>query len=208
MFLEALKLSRKESLGKTVLQGGFFKLLARRTAFYTRIKHTSYRTACVPRSPHADLTHFARVTAVLRHDNYSVPLLVLTCTGLCSTGLLSVYGHDNYIWDIQSQALIVQDGPLAFLLGVSVITHIFRHTVGLLWTSDRPVSETSTYAGQHNIETQQTNFHAPSGSRNRDRSNKAAADLSLRPRDHWDRQIWYIVVVNVYKLVRSELCTV
>jgi hypothetical protein len=33
--------------------------------------------------------------------------------------------------------------------GVSVITHT-RHTVGLLWTSDQPVAETSTYT-QHNI---------------------------------------------------------
>jgi hypothetical protein len=34
--------------------------------------------------------------------------------------------------------------PLAFCMIV------FRHTVGLLWTSDQPVSETSTYTGQHN----------------------------------------------------------
>jgi hypothetical protein len=35
--------------------------------------------------------------------------------------------------------------------GVSVITHTIRHTVGLLWTSDQPVAEASTYIGQHNI---------------------------------------------------------
>jgi hypothetical protein len=35
--------------------------------------------------------------------------------------------------------------------GVSVITHTIRHMVGLLWTSDQPVAETSTYTGQHNI---------------------------------------------------------
>jgi hypothetical protein len=34
---------------------------------------------------------------------------------------------------------------------VSVITHTSRHTVGLLWTSDQPVAETSTYTGEHNI---------------------------------------------------------
>jgi hypothetical protein len=28
-------------------------------------------------------------------------------------------------------------------LGVSVIMHAIRHTVGLLWTSDEPVAETS-----------------------------------------------------------------
>jgi hypothetical protein len=35
--------------------------------------------------------------------------------------------------------------------GVSVITYTLRHTVGLLWTSDQPVAEASTYTGQHNI---------------------------------------------------------
>jgi hypothetical protein len=34
---------------------------------------------------------------------------------------------------------------------VSVITHTIRQMVGLLWTSDHPVAETSTYTGQHNI---------------------------------------------------------
>jgi hypothetical protein len=62
------------------------------------------------------------------------------------------------------------------LFGVYVITHAIRHTAGILWTSDQPVSEASTYTGQHNIETQQTNIHAPSGIRTRDPSNQAAAD--------------------------------
>jgi hypothetical protein len=30
-------------------------------------------------------------------------------------------------------------------------SYTIRHTVGLLWTSDEPVAETSTYTGQHNI---------------------------------------------------------
>jgi hypothetical protein len=34
-----------------------------------------------------------------------------------------------------------------------LITHIQRHTVGLLWTSDQPVAEASTYTGQHNRQT-------------------------------------------------------
>jgi hypothetical protein len=45
---------------------------------------------------------------------------------------------------IHSQALIVQDGPLASLFGVSW-WDTYRHTVGLLWTSDQPVAEASTY---------------------------------------------------------------
>jgi hypothetical protein len=69
---------------------------------------------------------------------------------------------------ISPQALIVQDGPLASLSGF--LDH--RHTVGLLWTSDQPVSKTSTCTGQHNRQTSMlragfeaatpvTKFHAP-----------------------------------------------
>jgi hypothetical protein len=36
--------------------------------------------------------------------------------------------------------------------------------------SDQPVAETSTYTVQHNIETQQTDIHAPSGIRTSDPS--------------------------------------
>jgi hypothetical protein len=54
-------------------------------------------------------------------------------------------------------------------------SHTYRHTVGLLWTSDQPVAETSTYTGQHKRET----LHAPSGIRTRDPFNQAAVDLRL-----------------------------
>jgi hypothetical protein len=63
------------------------------------------------------------------------------------TNLLSrvVLHRDNFI---HSHALIVQDGPLASLFGVSW-SHTYRHTVGLLWTSDQPVAEACTYTEQH-----------------------------------------------------------
>jgi hypothetical protein len=38
--------------------------------------------------------------------------------------------------------------------------------------------------------TQQTNIHAPGGIRTHDRGRRAAVVLSLRPRGHWDRQIY------------------
>jgi hypothetical protein len=59
--------------------------------------------------------------------------------------------------------------------------------VGLLWTSDPSVTEASTYTGQHNIQTQETNIHALSGIRTRDPSNHAVTDQRLRPRSHRDR---------------------
>jgi len=57
-------------------------------------------------------------------------------------------------------------------------------SVGLLWTSHR---QTSTW--QHTQHSQQTDIHAPGGIRNHNLSRRAAADLHLRPRGHWDLQI-------------------
>jgi hypothetical protein len=88
-------------------------------------------------------------------------------------------GHDSFISCILN---LEHRAPF----GVSVITHTIRHTVGLLWTSYQPFAEVSTYTGQHNVQTQDTNIHAPRGIRTRDSSNQAAADLCLRPRGHWD----------------------
>jgi hypothetical protein len=55
------------------------------------------------------------------------------------------------------------------------------HSVGLLWMNNQLVAETS-----HN--TQQTNIHAHGGIRTHNRSRRAAVDLRLRARGHWDRQ--------------------
>jgi hypothetical protein len=46
--------------------------------------------------------------------------------------------------------------------------------------SQRPLPDNT----QHS---QQTNLHAPGGIRTHNLSRRAAADLSLRQRDHWDR---------------------
>ena len=62
-------------------------------------------------------------------------------------------------------------------------SHITAHqSVGLLWTSDQIVAETSTR--QHSRE---TDIHAPGGIRTHNLSRRAAADLRLRRRAHWDR---------------------
>jgi hypothetical protein len=62
-------------------------------------------------------------------------------------------------------------------------------SVGLLWTSDQFVAETSTR--QHTTHTKQTNIHAPGGIRTHDCSRRAAVDPRPRPRDHWDRRCDY-----------------
>jgi len=51
--------------------------------------------------------------------------------------------------------------------------------------SDRTVAQTSTW--QHTTLT--TNIHAPGGIRTLSSNKRAAADLRLRPRGHWDRHM-------------------
>ena len=68
-------------------------------------------------------------------------------------------------------------------------------SVGLLWTSDRLVAETSTWQ----YTTLTTNIHAPGGIRTHNISRRAATDLRLRPRGHWDRLNEVLVVVNTHK---------
>ena len=75
------------------------------------------------------------------------------------------------------------------------ISHTTTHqSVGLLWTSDEPVAETSTW--QHS---QQSDIHARDGIRTHSFSKRAAADPRLRQRGHWDRHTG----VTLYKYVCS-----
>ena len=68
-------------------------------------------------------------------------------------------------------------------------TKFLDHTqsLGLLWTSDQLVAETSD--NTHTQNSYQTNIHAPGGIRTHSLSRRAAADLRLRPRGHWDRRL-------------------
>jgi hypothetical protein len=59
-------------------------------------------------------------------------------------------------------------------------------SVGLLWTRNQLVAETSNNNTQH---TQQTNIHVSGGNQTHDQSRRAALDLRLRPRGLWDRQL-------------------
>jgi hypothetical protein len=69
-----------------------------------------------------------------------------------------LFQNPNYFTDVilsdmdypSVQWLYSPNQTLASSFEVSY-SHTIRHTVGLLWTSDQPVAETSTYTGQHNI---------------------------------------------------------
>ena len=58
------------------------------------------------------------------------------------------------------------------------------HLEGHFWKNDGPVTEAATYTTSNKHE---TNIHTLNGIRNRDPSNREAADLRLRPHGHRDR---------------------
>ena len=80
--------------------------------------------------------------------------------------------------------------PLAGLYPPRVRGFLITHndapqSVGLLWTNDQSVAETSTC--QHT--TLATDKHpCPGGIRTHDRSRRAPVDPHLRPRGYWDRR--------------------
>ena len=84
------------------------------------------------------------------------------------------------------------------------LTHTYTHSVGFLWTSDRPVAEASTW--QHT--TLKTNIHARGGIRNRNRIKSAAADLRLRQRERlfqFSHQKIQITASSCYKIKFARL---
>jgi len=72
-------------------------------------------------------------------------------------------------------------------------------SVRLLWTSDQLITETSTYTIQN---THNRHIHAPGGIRTHDLSRRAAVDLRLRPRGHWE----WLLFMCVIKIKKAE-CT-
>ena len=73
------------------------------------------------------------------------------------------------------------------------------HSVGLLWTSDRPFSEASTW--QHT--TLATDIHASGGIRDHNPRKRAAADPRHRPRGYRDRPV---AVMARYSVTFKAVC--
>jgi hypothetical protein len=77
------------------------------------------------------------------------------------------------------------------------------HSVGLLWTSDQLVAETSAWDTHHS---QQTNFHAPGEIRTRNPSQQVVTDPRLRPRGHWDRLWRACALIYIYIYIYIYMC--
>jgi len=70
-------------------------------------------------------------------------------------------------------------------------------SVGLLWTSDQLVAETSDNI-QHS---QQTNIHALGGIRTYNLSRRTAVYLRLTQRGHWNRHLGWLLLRNFHRLL-------
>jgi hypothetical protein len=100
---------------------------------------------------------------------------------------------DNPDWCIIISGTVAQRGLCPPCSRGFLITHNDApQSVGLLWTSDQLIAETSTWQ----LITHTTNLHAHGGIITHDRSRWEAVDLCLRPRGHLDRQTWLITVVS------------
>jgi hypothetical protein len=78
------------------------------------------------------------------------------------------------------------------------------HSVGLLWTRDQLVAETSLPDNtQHS---QETNIHAPVGIRTHNPSKRAAADPRLIPHGHRDRRRFIYIYVYIYMYIYVYIC--
>jgi hypothetical protein len=84
----------------------------------------------------------------------------------------------------------------------SSFTRFLDHTQRRTTVSRTPLNEWSArrkdlYLTTHNTQ-QQTDNHAPGGNRTHDLSRRAAVDLRLRPRGHWDRRIYIYIYIYIH----------
>ena len=71
-------------------------------------------------------------------------------------------------------------------------------------SSGRVISSSQRPLPDNTQHSQQTNIHAHGGIPTHDISRRAAADLRLRPRGHWDRQLVHLVWFIIRKSVKKD----
>jgi hypothetical protein len=90
--------------------------------------------------------------------------------------------------------------------------NLFRHLIGLLWTSDRPVAKATTYT-QDNTTQKDEDKHPCLKRDSHPRSQRPSDQgLRLRPRDHWDQRFplhtpkLYITYTSILLCCLIQLC--
>jgi hypothetical protein len=83
---------------------------------------------------------------------------------------------------------------------LSITHNDTKQSVGLLWTRDRPVAETSTW--QHTTFTKDRHpWPLPDEVRTRNPSKRAAADPRFRPLSHWNQRTFPLPSVNTILII-------
>ena len=119
---------------------------------------------------------------------------VFESVGVTETAFIIVFLYENFVFVIGATTP-PPTGPWSSHSWGFYITHNDApQSVGLLWTSDQLVAETSTW--QHTQHSQQRDIRAPGGIRTHNLSRRAVVDLRLRPRGHWDRP--YMIMIEDY----------
>jgi hypothetical protein len=143
---------------------------------------------------------YINMMTVPRREQYS-PLrnsnVLKSCIGItdfCFTNLTRHLITDILVlitleWFFTPKTLQPPVGRSPFIIGATRSHSDTPHSVGFLWTSDRPVAETNTW--QHTTLT--ANPRASGGIRTRNPSKRATVDPCLRPRGCRDRHIWLIL---------------
>jgi hypothetical protein len=110
-----------------------------------------------------------------------------------STDMLHTYRAISSYFNATNEIFPVAQQPLVGLRLLSIKASRSHsgtpHSVGLLWTSDQPHAQTSTW--QHTTLTRDRHPcppPPPSGIRTHSPSKRTVADPRHRPRSHWDRR--------------------
>jgi hypothetical protein len=113
----------------------------------------------------------------------------------------SIYGKFVYVYVVLSKKKYFPLASVFFFFFYPAFTTLYQsepphsrgfeithkdaqQSVGLLWTSDQPVAETSTW--RHTQNSQRTTIHALGRILTRNPSKPSAVDTRLRPLGHWD----------------------
>ena len=127
--------------------------------------------------------------------HFSLPILIIKINPLnpelnpiCY--LLALLAHHF----LHVSRIMVKSLPLRLLMSYTYGAHILdvsrSHTTthhSRYDSSGRVISSSQRPLPDNTRHSQQTNIHAPGGIRTHDLSRRAAANLRLRPRGHWDR---------------------
>ena len=144
-------------------------------------------------------SHFASVGTDIHKINYRPYIYIyhITCVALCvptlqwETTFHHIYTKFLLVFLALQTIVVVFSQPSSWLSpprfrGFLITHNCAPQSVGLIWTHDQLVAGTSIW--QHTP--LKTDKHAsPGGIRTHDLSRRAAEDLRLRPRGHWNRHI-------------------